>query len=295
MKKWLLGFVSITSALSAVNAAAIELRYVATPTQSKWELVKDSPLECRLSHYIPNFGDAEFTVRASKKINMDFELKMLRPMGETREVSLISMPPTWRPGEGADSMTELQFFQQFDGYIGGQTAWSILSELEKGRYPTFSYNEWQSRDQRVEIALSSVLFKQSYHDFSQCVSRLLPYSFDDISFTILHYDRDSVQVNKASLKRLAQIAEYIRHNQDIDLVLVSTYTASDVDVSKSENQSLSDRRAKVLQDYFKSLGLPEDRIEVQGYGQRRAVADDGTPIGKDKNRRVVISLGRSQV
>ncbi|MGX9418967.1 flagellar protein MotY [Vibrio sp. RC27] len=273
----------------------MEMRYVAKPTQSQWELVKDSPLECKLIHDIPNFGDAEFTVRASKKINMDFELKMFRPMGKTRDVSLVSMPPVWRPGEGAKTITKLQFFQQFDGYVGGQIAWSILSELEKGRYPTFSYNEWQSRDQRIEVALSSVLFKQPYQDFSHCIGRLLPYSFEDISFTILHYDRDRVQVNKASLKRLTQIAEYIRYNQDIDLVLVSTYTASDVEVSKSENQSLSDRRAKVLQDYFESLGLPKDRIDVQGYGQRRAVADDGTPIGKDKNRRVVISLGRSQI
>jgi outer membrane protein OmpA-like peptidoglycan-associated protein len=295
MKKWLVSLSGVLSLLPALQVNAVEMRYVATPTQSKWELIKDTPLECRLIHDIPNFGDAEFSSRASKKINLDFELKMLRPMGETRDVSLVSMPPLWRPGEAADSISKLEFFQQFDGYVGGQTAWTILSELEKGRYPTFSYYEWQRRNQRIEVALSSVLFQPSYLAFSQCLSRLLPYSFEDISFTILHYDRDSVQVNKASLKRLAQIAEYIRYNQDIDLVLVSTYTANDVDVSKSESQTLSDRRAEVLREYFKSLGLAEDRIEVQGYGQRRAIADDGTPIGRDKNRRVVISLGRTQV
>lgn len=295
MKKWLVSLSGIVCLLPAVQAVAVEMRYVAQPTESKWELIKDTPLECRLMHDIPNYGDAEFSAKASKKMNLDFELKMLRPMGETRNVALISMPPIWRPGEGADSITNLEFFQQFDGYVGGQTAWTILSELEKGRYPTFSYNEWQRRDQRIEVALSSVLFKQSYLAFSQCISRLLPYSFEDISFTILHYDRESVQVNKASLRRLAQIAEYIRYNPDIDLVLVSTYTASDVEVTKSESQTLSDRRAEVLRDYFKSLGLDENRIEVQGYGQRRAIADDSSPIGKDKNRRVVISLGRSQV
>ena len=50
-----------------------------------------------------------------------------------------------------------------------------------------------------------------------------------------------------------------------------------------------------LQTYFQSLGLPEDRIQVQGYGRRRPVADNNSPLGKDKNRRVVISLGRTQV
>ncbi|WP_337222974.1 OmpA family protein, partial [Vibrio alginolyticus] len=62
-----------------------------------------------------------------------------------------------------------------------------------------------------------------------------------------------------------------------------------------ESQSLSERRAESLRTYFESLGLPEDRIQVQGYGKRRPIADNGTPIGKDKNRRVVISLGRTQV
>lgn len=271
----------------------MQKHYVATPQQSKWEMVSDTPLECRLVHPIPSYGNAEFSSRASKKLNLDFELKMLRPMGETRNVSLVSMPPAWRPGDRAESLSHLKFFKQFDGYIGGQLAWNLLSELEKGRNPTFSYQAWQDRDRLIEVSLSSVLFHSKYNDFSNCISRLLPYSFEDISFTILHYNRDSVQVNKASQKRLAQIAEYIRYNQDIDLILVSTYT--DGSRSKNESQSLSEKRAEVLRDYFKSLGLPEKRIQVEGYGKRRAIANDMTPIGKEKNRRVVISLGRTQV
>lgn len=291
MNKWVTATIVITSILTSFAPMAMDKRYVATPQQSTWQMVTNTPLECRLVHPIPNYGDAEFSSRANKKINLDFELKMRRPMGETRNVSLVSLPPSWRPGESADRITNLQFFKQFDGYIGGQTAWSLLSELEKGRYPTFSYQDWQSRDQRIEVALSSVLFQDKYNVFSDCVSNLLTYSFEDISFTILHYDRDNVQLNKASQKRLAQIADYIRYNQDIDLVLVSTYTDS-VD-SRGVSQDLSERRAEVLRDYFKSLGLPEDRIQVQGYGKRRPIADNASPIGKDKNRRVVISLGRT--
>lgn len=293
MKKLFATSLAMSLITLAPSALALDKHYVATPQQSTWQMVANTPLECRLVHPIPNFGDAVFSSYASKKINLDLELKMKRPMGQTRDVSLTSMPPAWRPGEGADRITNLRFFQQFDGYVGGQTAWNILSELEKGRYPTFSYQEWQSRDQRVEVALSSVLFQQSYNVFSDCIANLLPYSFEDIAFTILHYDRTNVELNKQSQKRLAQIAEYIRHNQDIDLVLVSTYT--DAEDSKSASQSLSERRAEVLQEYFKSLGLPSDRIQVQGYGKRRPIDDNASPIGKDRNRRVVISLGRTQV
>ncbi|EKO3388802.1 OmpA family protein [Vibrio fluvialis] len=294
MNKWVVTSIVAFGACSAFAAAAMEKRYVATPQQSSWQMAINTPLECQLVHPIPNYGDAVFTSHASKKINLDFELKMRRPMGDTRNVSLVSMPPAWRPGESADRITNIQFFKQFDGYIGGQTAWALLSELEKGRYPTFSYQDWQSRDQRIEVALSSVLFQPQYNAFSDCVSNLLPYSFEDISFTILHYDRgDSVELNKASQKRLAQIAEYIRYNSDIDLVLVATYT--DATDGKNESQSLSEKRAESLQKYFEALGLPADRIQVQGYGKRRPIADNASPIGKDKNRRVVISLGRTQV
>ena len=277
----------------ATPIMAMDVHYGAKPEQSKWQMITNTPLECRMVHPIPNYGDAVFSSHASKKINLDFELKMKRPMGKTRDVYLVSQPPAWRPGDKGERITNIQFFQQFDGYVGGQTAWSLLTELEKGRYPTFSYQEWQSRDQRIEVALSSVLFQNSYNVFSDCIANLLPYSFEDIAFTILHYDRSSVELSKASQKRLAQIAEYIKHNQDIDLVLVSTYTGNED--PKSMSQNLSEQRAEVLQTYFQSLGLPEDRIQVQGYGRRRPVADNNSPLGKDKNRRVVISLGRTQV
>ncbi len=293
MNKWLITGAVLASLLSANSYAELSKRYVATPQQSQWEMVGNSTLACRLSQPIPTFGEAVFSSRSSKKINLDFELKMRRPMGETRNVSLISMPPQWRPGERAGRIADLKFFKQFDGYVGGQTAWSILSELEKGRYPTFSYQDWQSSDQRIEVALSSVLFQSKYNTFSDCIANLLPYSFEDIAFTILHYERQGDELNKASKKRLSQIADYVRHNPDIDLVLVSTYT--DSTEGKSVSQNLSERRAESLSRYFKSLGLPEDRIQVQGYGKRRPVADNSSPMGKDKNRRVVISLGRSEV
>ena len=277
----------------SLSSWGLEKHYVAKPMQSQWQMIANTPLECRMVHPIPNYGDAVFSSYASKKINLDFELKMKRPMGQTRDVSLVSMPPSWRPGDRADKLTTLRFFQQFDGYVGGQTAWNILGELEKGRYPTFSYQEWRSRNERIEVALSSVLFQQSYNVFSDCIANLLPYSFEDIAFTILHYDRSSVELNKQSQKRLAKIAEYIKQTKDIDLVLVSTYT--DNEDSKSASQGLSEQRAKALQRYFKSLGLPEDRIQVQGYGKRRPIDDNASPIGKDRNRRVVISLGRNPV
>ncbi|MBV1842410.1 MULTISPECIES: flagellar protein MotY [Photobacterium] len=293
MMKSLLTYSGLALCMAMAVNTSVSARqlYVAKPAQSSWKVAVDTPLECRMLHTVPNFGEAQFVSRAGKKLNLDFELKMRRPMGQSSNVSLVSMPPRWMPGDKAERITRLKFYKQFDGYVGGQTAWTMLSELESGRYPTFSYADWQHRNKLVEVSLSAVSFQNSYNQFSQCIDNLLPYSFDDIAFTVLHYGHNSDELNKMSQQRLAQIADFIRYSDDVDLVLVAAYT--DAEGSKDENQQLSERRAKKLEDYFVTIGMPKDRIQVQAYGKRRPIADSSNPIGRGKNRRVVISLGRS--
>ncbi|KLV10742.1 OmpA family protein [Photobacterium ganghwense] len=293
MMKSLLTYSGLALCMAMAVNTSVSARqlYVAKPALSSWKVAVDTPLECRMLHTVPNFGEAQFVSRAGKKLNLDFELKMRRPMGQSSNVSLVSMPPRWMPGDKAERITRLKFYKQFDGYVGGQTAWTMLSELESGRYPTFSYADWQHRNKLVEVSLSAVSFQNSYNQFSQCIDNLLPYSFDDIAFTVLHYGHNSDELNKMSQQRLAQIADFIRYSDDVDLVLVAAYT--DAEGSKDENQQLSERRAKKLEDYFVTIGMPKDRIQVQAYGKRRPIADSSNPIGRGKNRRVVISLGRS--
>lgn len=273
---------------------AVAKNYLAQPSQSQWQVTVDTPLECRLNHVIPGYGNAQFSALSSKTMNLHFELKMNRQLGATRNVKLTSMPPSWMPGDAAHAMVNLKFFKQFDGYIEGNTAWQMLAELEDGRNPTFNYKSWPTQQQRqLEVGLSAVNFNKSYQLFSQCLNNLMPFSFDDIAFTILHYNHDSDELNNMSQKRLAQIADYVRYSDDIDLVLVAAY--SDSAQGTVEGQRLSEQRADKIEGYFKALGLPDNRIQVEAHGKRRPIADNSTPVGRNQNRRVVISLGRSAV
>ena len=81
MKKWLAPSIAMAITAFTPNVLALEKHYVAKPQQSMWQMVANTPLECRLVHPIPNYGDAVFSSYASKKINLDFELKMKRPNG----------------------------------------------------------------------------------------------------------------------------------------------------------------------------------------------------------------------
>ena len=88
---------------------AMAKNYLAQPSQSQWQVIIDTPLECRLNHDIPGYGSAQFSARSSKKMNLHFELKMNRQLGATRNVKLTSMPPLWMPGDAAYAMTNLKF------------------------------------------------------------------------------------------------------------------------------------------------------------------------------------------
>ncbi len=61
--------------------------------------------------------------------------------------------------------------------------------------------------------------------------------------------------------------------------------------TRDGNYSLSQARAEAVKGYLMGKGLPGSRFQkIDGKGQDEPVADNATPAGKAKNRRVVISL-----
>ena len=55
------------------------------------------------------------------------------------------------------------------------------------------------------------------------------------------------------------------------------------------NQKLSEARAASVAAWFASHGIPAASLSSKGYGKTKPVADNGSPDGRAKNRRVEIS------
>ncbi|MBA6340390.1 OmpA family protein [Colwellia sp. MB02u-10] len=275
------------SLLIAQTNAGIR-QYRADISNSSWQLTDNSRLQCTLSHQIPRYGKAKFYSSANRKMNMEFELEMMRLPDSYSLAEVRSEAPNWRPGIAGRTLANMTLHKQFSPGLPKKIAWNMLNELDQGMSPTFYYNDWYSDDDKITVGLSTARFQQAYQAFVSCVSNLLDFNFDDISYTVLNYQFGSDKLTKASQKRMNMIVEYLALDSKLDLVLIDGY--SDSYGGRNTNLKMSQRRANKVRELIVSSGIDASRIEANGYGEKRHVASNETIIGRGKNRRVVIRM-----
>ncbi|AWB69010.1 hypothetical protein C2869_13110 [Saccharobesus litoralis] len=274
-----------------IGQVAAEVRqYHAKLEKSAWQLSQKSKLQCTLAHKIPRYGDALFTTYANRELNLAFELDMLRLPHHYGVASVQSVAPEWRPGVATKSIADMKILKQFNGEVPQQAAWTMLTELEKGMLPTVYYADWANPYDKVAVSLNSINFHSAYDQFLNCVDNLLPYSFDDISFTILNYKKNSSDLTTRSKQRLGMIGEYLKADAEMELVLVTGFT--DSFGGRYLNEKLSKKRAEKVKSFFVENGVEAERVTTTGMGEKRHIDSNKTILGRERNRRVVIQLNK---
>ncbi len=206
----------ISSVLYSLNTTAAMRQYTANQDNSNWNLVKTTRLQCQLNHEVPYYGEAIFKASASKNKDLTFNLDMVVRPENYAIAGLKAVPPSWRAGRPARDIADMKLLKKFDGELGNKTAWEMLTELEKGNQPTFYYQDWQNSADKIAVGISNINFKQAYWAFLQCRDELLPYNFEDISFTIMNYESNSSKLTKSSQQRLDKIAEYLKNDPSVE-------------------------------------------------------------------------------
>jgi len=282
--------VTIAALIATSSTNAMMRSYGASINQSSWSLIKDTPTACILQHQIPRIGQANFSSVASKNNNLDFELAMRQKPAQHTAVEVRSLSPKWKPQGASSHLTNMQYFKQFNGEVNDNQAWILLSELEKGMQPTFFYKDWYNKRDNVSVAVSSVNFDPQHQKFMDCVSRLLPYSFDDISFTTLNYRKNSNILDSRSRQKLKMIQDYLKHEPEMELVVIDSYT--DSYGGRYNNEMLSKKRATDMKKLLEEAGITGSKIVLDGYGEKRHIVSNAKVQGRDKNRRVIITMNR---
>jgi outer membrane protein OmpA-like peptidoglycan-associated protein len=282
----------LMTSLCICSTAMADLKhYVASFDNSNWRLSNNSRIECRLEHDIPDYGKAIFSSRAGKDLNMLFTLDMWLKPDEVTAAKLISRAPNWRSGVNSSALTQLNYYKRFNGELPKKAAWSMLSELSRGMEPTFYYADWYNQSNNIAVGLSAANFGGKYREFRSCLAKLLPYSFDDIAFTVLTYEEGATELTRFSKYQLKKIQEYLSYDPEIELILIDAYT--DSYGGKSINQKVSDQRADSVKQLLVASGIPQDKITSSGHGEKRHVASNELSQERDRNRRVVIQISKA--
>jgi outer membrane protein OmpA-like peptidoglycan-associated protein len=106
----------------------------------------------------------------------------------------------------------------------------------------------------------------------------------------VQFDSAKSLVKDEFLKEIEEVAAKIKQRGDVK-VTVEGHT--DWRGKQVNNQPLSESRAAAVAEILKQkTGLTADSIEVIGYGELKPIADNNTPEGRYKNRRVVVIISQ---
>ena len=117
-----------------------------------------------------------------------------------------------------------------------------------------------------------------------------PKQFQEViakAYENLTFKTGSATITNTSFKFLDEIAEYMKANPSFSLSIVGH---TDNTGSDEYNQKLSEDRAESVKSYLVKKGVGEISITAEGKGESEPIADNNTPEGRDKNRRVVFSV-----
>ncbi|MEE1963127.1 OmpA family protein [Allomuricauda taeanensis] len=98
------------------------------------------------------------------------------------------------------------------------------------------------------------------------------------------FEVDKAEIKPESYGILKEIGELLKANSDVDIKIIGH---TDSDGKEAYNQELSEKRAEAVLTFLSNTyGIESSRMVSEGKGETEPLADNGTPEGKAKNRRV---------
>lgn len=94
-------------------------------------------------------------------------------------------------------------------------------------------------------------------------------------------------LDSSCVPTLAYAAKVVRQAPEASIEIAGF---TDSDNRTGQNLSLSTRRAETVRDYLVGLGVPAEQLSAKGYASAEPIADNATPEGRAKNRRIELRV-----
>lgn len=107
----------------------------------------------------------------------------------------------------------------------------------------------------------------------------------------IHFDFDKYNIKREYIPILNEVVKTLKENPFVK-VRIEGYT--DIIGPKDYNVRLAYKRAMAVKNYLVKHGIPEEKIEIVGFGKERFIATNKTSIGRLTNRRVEFIVIRVQ-
>jgi outer membrane protein OmpA-like peptidoglycan-associated protein len=108
------------------------------------------------------------------------------------------------------------------------------------------------------------------------------------AFSSLEFATGKDIIKPVSLPSLNDLAKLMKEHEADWTLKLSGHTDNQGDATK--NLMLSEKRAKAVKKYLVTKGVKADKVIAEWFGQTVPIADNNTPEGRQKNRRVEMKV-----
>jgi len=259
--------------------------YSAGFNNAEWA-TQAGPFACSLSHKIPGFGSARFVRNAGA--GEFFELKNTSQSFPSGAVRIESVPPMWRGDSSPATLGQTQASGKQPLRVTGAQIAMISRTLEQGTNVVFSSSQVSSNGSSLRVGLEANKFSPAYSKYQRCVADLIPYTFDQLSRTLINYAPNADDLSAGAKSQLDKIVRYTKADSRVLGIIIDAH--SEKLATPEEGDAASQKQAELVTAYLIDKGLAADTITTRWHGDKFPIANDQNKAGQAKNRRVTIRL-----
>lgn len=254
--------------------------------QSHWA-VASNPFACSLTHQIPGYGHAQLSHKAGA--DEVFELhqgKVLLPPGR---VVIEAVPPEWRNDLSPVDLGEVQATAgTIPVRLVAPELLKVKAQLEKGMRILLSSDTVSDLGTSMRIALEPQQFPAAYKQYQVCITQLIPYRFQQVARTVIHYPVAAEVLSAAARSQLDKVVRYGKADPKVLGIVIDAHSEKLMDPTNAE--AISKLQAELVRDYLVKQGFASHKVMARWHGGKLPIASNDTASGKAKNRRITVRL-----